>query len=154
MNLKTSSAKGTTSTVSNAKRTEDAATAVKPNFFFGFLSCSLSVGQVKRDRQILRKFSNSEHVSINISGRICLHNTDTGLAVLDFLSDIQIPTKKIDDLILDLVRRLHLPEHLLANTSVNKSGIRMISSSSEDDESLFKSYRGPINEHAKWLRLY
>ena len=107
MNLKTRFGKAT-STLSDAKRTEDAATAVKSqNVILDLLSCGLSGGKVERARQILRRISNIEHVSINIiSGRICLHDTDTGLANLDFLSDIQIPTKKIDDLSLDLVRRL------------------------------------------------
>ena len=118
------------------------------------LSCGLSGGKVERARQILRKISNSEHVSINnIYGRICLHVTDTGLAVLDFLSDIQVPTKKIDDLSLDLVRRLRIPGYLLANTFAKKVASKMKSDSNEDDESPFKSYPGPNNEHAKWLRL-
>ena len=97
MNLKTRFGKATTSTLSDAKRTEDAATAVKSeNVILDLLSCGLSGGKVERARQILRKISNSEHVSINnLSGRICLHDTDTRLAVLDFLSDIQIPTKKM-----------------------------------------------------------
>ena len=104
--------------MSDARRTEDAATAVKTeNGILDLLSCGLSGGKVERARQILRKLSNSEHVSINnFSTKIYLHETDTGLAVLDFLSDIQIPTKTIEDLILDLVIRLHLPENLLANT--------------------------------------
>ena len=156
MNLKTRFGKATTSTLSDAKRTEDAATAVKSeNVILDLLSCGLSGGKVERARQILRKISNSEHVSINnISGRICLHDTDTGLAVLDFLSDIQIPTKKIDDLNLDLVRRLRLPEYLLANTFAKKVASEMKSGSNEDDESPFTSYPRPNNEHAKWLRLY
>ena len=154
MNLKTRFGKVTTSTLSDAKRTEDAATAVKSENVILDLSCGLSGGKVERARQILRKISNSEHVSINnISGRICLHDTDTGLAVLDFLSDIQIPTKKIDDLSLDLVRRLRLPEYLLANTFAKKAASEMKSGSNENDESPFTSYPRPNNEHAKWLRL-
>ena len=106
MNLKTRFGKATTSTLSDAKRTEDAATGVKSeNVILDLLSCGLSGGKVERARQILRKISNSGHVSINnISGRICLHDTDTELAVLDFLSDIQIPTEKIDKLSLNLVK--------------------------------------------------
>ena len=92
LNLKTKFGEATTSTLSDAKRTEDAATAVKSeNVILDLLSCGLSGGKVERARQILRKISNSEHVSINnLSGRICPHDTDTGLAILDFLSDIQI----------------------------------------------------------------
>ena len=156
MNLKTKSGEATTSTLSDAKRTEDAATAVKSeNVILDLLSCGLSGGEVERARQILRKISNSERVSMNnISGRSCLHDADTGLAVLDFLSDIQMPTKKIDDLSLDLVRRLRLPEYLLANTFAKKVAPEMKSGSNEDDESPFTSYPRPNNEHAKWLRLY
>ena len=131
MILKTSFGKATSSTLSDAKRSEDAATAVKSrNIILDLLSCGLSGGKVERAQQILRKISNSEHVSINIvSGRICLHDTDTGLAVLGFLSDIQIPTKKIDNLSLDLVRRLRSPEYLLANTSAKKVASEMKSGS-------------------------
>ena len=119
------------------------------------MSYGLSGRKVERARQILRKISNSEHVSINnISGRICLHDTETGLVVLDFLSDIQTPTKKIDVLSLDLVRRLRLPEYLLANTFAKKVASKMKSGSNEDDENPFTSYPRPNNEHAKWLRLY
>ena len=99
MNLKTRFGKATRSTLSEAKRIEDAARAVKSdNVILDILSCGLIGGKVERARQNLRKISNSENVSINnISGRICLHDTDTRLAILDFISDIQIPTKKIDD---------------------------------------------------------
>ena len=156
MNLKTRFGKATTSTLSDAKRTEDAATAAKSEkVILDLLSCELSCGKVERARQILRKISNSEHVSINnISGRICLHDTDTGLAVLDFLSDIQIPTKKIDDLSQELVRRLRIPEYLLANTFAKKVASERKSGSNEDAESPFTSYPRPNNEHAKCLRLY
>ena len=155
MFLKTRFGKATTSFLSDAKRTEDAATAVKSeNVTLDLLFCGLDGGKVERARQILRKISNIEHVSINnISGKICLHDTDTGLAVLDFVFDIQIPLKKIDDLSLDLVRRLRLLEHL-ANTFAKKMASELKSGSNEDDESPFKSYRRPNNEHAKWLRLY
>ena len=84
--LKTRFGKATTRTLSDAKRTEGAATAVKSeNVILNLLFCGLSRCNVERARQILGKISNSEHVSINnISGRICLHDTDTGLTVLDF----------------------------------------------------------------------
>ena len=82
------------------------------------------------------------------------YTTDTDLAVSDFLSYIQIPTLKIDVSSLDLVRHLRLPQYLLANTFVKKVASEMKSGSNEDDESPFKSYPGPNNEHAKWLRLY
>ena len=90
--------KATTSTVSDAKRTEDAATDEVKDVILDLLSCELSAGKVERAQQILRKISLCEHVSINNNpGRVYLHDTDTGLAVLDFISHIQIPTKKIDD---------------------------------------------------------
>ena len=151
ISLKARFGRATTSTLSDAKRTEDAATAVKSeNVILDLLSCGLSGGKVERARKILRKISNSEHVSINnISWRICLHDTDTGLADLDFLSVIEILTKKIDDLSLDLVRRLRLPEYLLANTSAKKVASEMKSGSNEDDESPFTSYPRPNFEHAK-----
>ena len=85
----------------------------------------------------------------NISGRVCLHDTDTGLAVLDFISDAKVPLKKINDLNLDIVRRLRLPEYLLANSFAKKVATKLKSSSNEDDESIFKAYPGPNNEHAK-----
>ena len=83
---------------------------------------------------------------------MCLHDTDTGLAHLDFLSDIQIPVKKTDDLKLDLVRRLPLPEYHLANTFARKVASEMKNGSNEDDQSPFKSYPGHNIELAKRLR--
>ena len=107
------------------------------------------------DPDILRKFSNSKHVSINISGSVYLHDTDTELAVLELLSDFQIRTNQFDDLSLDLVRyfRLRLPDYLLANTFDKKVTSEKKISSTEDDESPFKWYPGPNFEHAKWTRL-
>ena len=130
--------KATTSTLSDAKRIEDAATAAKSgNVMLDLLSCGLSGGKVQRAPQIFGKISNKEHISINnIYGRICLNDTDTGLAVLDFFSDIQKPAKKIDDVSLDLVRRLRLPEYPLANTFAKKKlASEMKSSSNQDVES-------------------
>ena len=56
MNLKTRFGKATTSTLSDAKRTEDAATAVKSEIvILDLLSCGLSGGKIEQARQILRK---------------------------------------------------------------------------------------------------
>ena len=63
MNLKTRFGKATTSTLSDAKRTEDAATAVtSENVILDILSCGLIGRKGERARQILRKISNSEPV--------------------------------------------------------------------------------------------
>ena len=93
---KTRFSEATTSTVSDAKRTEEAATAVKSdNAILELLFCGLSGDKVERRRQSFGKIRNSEHVSINnISGR-CTYTTHTGLSVSDFLSDVQIPIKKL-----------------------------------------------------------
>ena len=90
----------------------------------------------------------------NISGRVRLHDTDTGLAVLDFNSDAQVPFKKINDLNLDIVRRFRLPEYLITNSFAKKVATELKNSSNEDDASIFKAYPGPNKEHAKQRRLY
>ena len=91
---------------------------------------------------------------LNISERVDLHDTYTRLAVLDSLCDMQIPTKQIGDLSLDLVRRLRLPECLLANTFDKKVTSEKKSSSTEDDANPLKSYPRPNFEHAFWMLLY
>ena len=93
--MKIKFSEATTSTASDAERTEDATTAVKSEkVILDHLFCGLSGGNVGRARHPLKYISNSEHVSVNpISERIYLHDTDKGLAVLDFLADIQVSTK-------------------------------------------------------------
>ena len=95
LNLNSRFRKKAASTESDVKQGERATTAVKSdNVILDLLSCGLSGGKVERARQILRKMTDSENVSIdNSSGRIFLHDRDTGVAVLDFLSDVQAPTK-------------------------------------------------------------
>ena len=71
MNFKTRFGKATTSTLSDPKRTEDAATAVhSENVDLELLSSELIGGKIERTRQNLSKINISEHVSINnISGK-------------------------------------------------------------------------------------
>ena len=101
----------------DVKQADDAAKALESeNVISDLLSCGLSGGEVERARQTLRKMSTSELVSINNNrGRIYLHDRDTGTIVLDFLSDIQTPTKKNENS-LYLVGRLRIPVYLLGIT--------------------------------------
>ena len=46
--------------------------------------------------------------------------TDTGLTIFAFLSDLQVPTKRLSEGCLDLVRQLRLPEYLMANTNAKQ----------------------------------
>ena len=96
LNLKERFRKKKESKESDVKRGEIATAAVRSdNVILDLLSCGLSGGKVERARQILRKITNSGNVSVDInSGRIFLHDGDTGVTVLDFLSDVQTPTKK------------------------------------------------------------
>ena len=94
MNLKTRFRKGLTSTISDAKRTAGEATALKSDKVFSdFLSCELTGDKVNRARQVLGKPSIVSMFRTNSSGRIT-YTIDTGLAVLGFLSEIQVHTKE------------------------------------------------------------
>ena len=85
------------------------------------LACGLSAGKVERARQILRKIQISDSVTIDSnSGRLHLYDRDTGLTVFAFLSDLQVPTKRLNEGCLDLVRQLRLPEYLMANTNAKQ----------------------------------
>ena len=87
----------------------------------GLLACGLSAGKVERARQILRKIQVSDSVTIDSnSGRLHLYDRDTGLTIFAFLSDLQVPTKKLSERCLDLVRWLRLPEHVMANTNAKQ----------------------------------
>ena len=155
LNLKERYRKKTESIESDVKKGEKATTAAKSdNVILDLLSCGLSGGKVERARQILRKMTNSGNISIdNNSGRIFLHDRDTGVAVLDFLSDVQTPTKKITDDSLELVRRLRLPEYLMANTYAKKVAAELKRSLNNEDQDPF-SISPESNQQAKWLRLY
>lgn len=155
LNLKERFRKNRESKESDTKKGEKVTAAVKSdNVILDLLSCGLSGGKVERARQILRKMINSENVSIdNHSGRIFLHDRDTGVAVLDFLSDVQTPTKKLSEDSLELVRRLRLPEYLMANTNARKVAAELKRSVGNEDQDPH-SISPESNQHAKWLRLY
>ena len=92
-------------------------------------SVGFSGGKVERSRQIFRKINGTENVSIDKSS-----DRDTGVSVFDFLYYLQTITKNLNEPTLDLVRRLQLPEYLLANTNAKKAAAEIkITIFNEDD---------------------
>ena len=140
---------------SDVKKVETASLASKSeNVIMELLSVGLSGGKVERARQILRKLLNAENVKIESgSGRILLHDRDTGVSVFDFLTSLQATTKQLGESTLDLVRRIKIPEYLLANTYAKRVAAELKQSSSEKEEP-FSDTTGPFSDQAKWLRLY
>ena len=113
------------------------------------LSSGLSGGKVERARQILQKVDQCSVVSIDgNSGRLLLHDRDLGLTVFDFLNDLQTTTKNLNEGTLDLVKRLKLPNFLLANTHAKRVATEVAACDSNDTEEI-----GGCST-AKWLRLY
>ena len=89
--------------------------------FLELLPCGLSAGKVELARQILRKTQVSDSVTIDSnSGRLHLYDRDTGLTTFAFLHDMQVPTKRLSEGCLNLVRQLRLPEYLMANTNAKQ----------------------------------
>lgn len=115
------------------------------------LSSGLSGGKIERARQILRKIDQSNEVSIDRnSGRLILHDRDIGLQVFDFLNDLQVTTKNLSEGALDLVRRLKLPNFLLANTHAK----RIATQNAQYDDKSEIDQEMETASTAKWLRLY
>ena len=141
-------------TLSDFKKTEAASQSSKSeNVIIELLSVGLSGGKVERSRQILRKINDTENVSIDkSSGRILLHDRDTGVSVFDFLYYLQTTTKNLNEPTLDLVRRLQLPEYLLANTNAKKAAAEIKRTILNEDDSQDQSES--FSNQAKWLRLY
>ena len=109
------------------------------------LACGLSTGKVERARQILRKIQVSDSVTIDSnSGRLHLYDRDTGLTNFAFMSDLQVPTKRLSEGCLDLVRQLRLPEYLMANTNAKQVANDM--KRSAPDETTTDQY--------KWFKMY
>ena len=109
------------------------------------LACGLSAGKVERARQILRKIQVSDSVTIDSnSGRLHLYDRDTGLKIFAFLSDFQVPTKRLSEGCLDLDRQLRLPEYLMANTNAKQVANDM--KRSAPDETTTDQY--------KWFKMY
>ena len=104
--------------LSDFKKTEAASQSSKSeNVIIELLSVGLSGGKIERSRQILRIINDTENVSIDkSSGRILLHDRDTGMSVIDFLYYLQTATKNLNEPTLEIVPRLQLLEYLLANT--------------------------------------
>ena len=109
------------------------------------LACGLSAGKVERSLQILRKLQVSESINIDSnSGRLHFFDRDTGLTIFAFLSDLQVPTKRLSEGCLDLVRQLRLPEYLMANSIAKQVANDM--KRSAPDETTTDQY--------KWFKMY
>ena len=115
----------------------------------GLLSSGLSGGKVERTRQILQKVDQCNVISIDRnSGRLMLHGRDLGSTVFDFLNDLQTTTKNMNEGTLDLIRRLKLPNFLLANTHAKRVGTEV---ADYDDNGKDEIGSGST---ANWFRLY
>ena len=141
------------SSISDVKKVEAASQLSKSeNVIIELLSVGLSGGKVERSRQILRKINEAENVSIDkSSGRILLHDRDTGVSIFDFLYYLQTTTKTLNEATLDLIRRLKLPDFLLANTNAKRAAAEVktsLNDHSAQDQSI------SFSDEAKWLRLY
>ena len=117
------------------------------------LSSGLTGGKIERSRQILYQIEKSENVRIDkSSGRVLLHDRDAGVGIFDLLASLQATTKQLSEPMLELVRRLKLPEFLVANTYAKKAANELRRTSSPDDEGDDPTLN--TSGHAKWLRLY
>ena len=54
-----------------------------------------------------------------------MHNRDTGVSIFDFLYYLQTTTKLLNETTLDFIRRLKLPDFLLANTNAKQPPPRL-----------------------------
>ena len=110
-----------------------------------------SGGKVERSRQILQKIDQTKDVSIDSnSGRLLMHDRDVNIPIFDFLNDLQVTTKKLSENALELIRRIRIPEFLIANTNAKRvaSEIAHYHEENDLDEKIGSS------STAKWLRLY
>ena len=113
------------------------------------LSSGLSGGKVQRARQILQKVDQCNVISIDRnSGRLMLHGRDLGSTVFDFLNDLQTTTKNLNEGTLDQVRRLKLPNFLIANTHAKRVATEVADYGDNGKDEI-----GGCST-AKWLRLY
>ena len=135
---------------SDAALADGAKTLAKTDqIFLDLLPSGLFGGNVERARQILQKVDQINVISIDRnSGRLMLHGRDLGSTVLDFLNDLQTTTKNLNEGTLNLVRRLKLPNFLLANTHAKRIATEV---ANYDDNSKDKI---GVCSTAKWLRLY
>ena len=122
------------------------------NVLIEILSVGLSGGEVERSRRILREINEAEKVSIDKnSGRILLHDRDTGVSIFDFLYYLQTTTKTLNEASLDSIRRLKLPDFLLANTNAKRAAAEAKTSLNEHSA---QDQSNSFSDEAKWLRLY
>ena len=109
------------------------------------IACGLSAGKVERARQILCEIQVSDSVTNDsTSGRLHLYDRDTGLTIFAFLSDFQVPNKRLSEGCVDLVRQLRLPEYLMANN--NAKQVANDKKRSAPDETTTDQY--------KWFKMY
>ena len=112
------------------------------------LSSGLSGGKVERARQILEKVNECNVISIDSnSSLLMLHGRDLGLTVFVFLNDLQATTKNLNEGILDLVKRLKLPNFLLGNTHAKRVATEVADYDDNGKDEIGGCSTG------KWLRL-
>ena len=109
------------------------------------LACGLSAGKVERAHQILHQIKVSDSVTTDSnSRRLHLYDRYTGLTIFAFLFDLPVPTKRLSEGCLDLVRQLRLPENLMANTNAKQVSNDMKRSAPEEN----------TIEQYKWFKMY
>ena len=79
------------------------------------IEIGLSSSKLERSRVILQAFFKNSRLSLNELLEIQLDGNATELNLLTFLSDLQVPNKKLSGSALNLLRLLQVSKHIISN---------------------------------------
>ena len=79
------------------------------------IEIGLSSSKLERSRMILQAFFKNSRLSLNELLGIQLDRNATELNLLTFLSDLQVPNKKLSASALNVLRLLQVSKHIISN---------------------------------------
>ena len=80
-----------------------------------FIQIGLSSSKLERSSVILQAFFRNSRLSVNELLDIQLDGNATELNLLTFLSDLQVPNKKLSESALNVLRLLQFSKHIISN---------------------------------------
>ena len=79
------------------------------------IELGLSSSQLERSRIVLQAFFKNSRLSLNEQLDIKFEGSETEVNLLNFLTDLQVPNKKLTENALNILRSLQVSKHIIAN---------------------------------------
>ncbi|MEN0051325.1 MAG: hypothetical protein AAF806_29945 [Bacteroidota bacterium] len=77
---------------------------------------------LRRSEDIIELIRNNDRVRLSTTKTLMIDGTDTGVPISSFLFYLQKAARRLEPLVVDIVRILQIPPHLVLNKDAKKSG--------------------------------